>query len=32
VPGGRLVNWLLVDRDIRAIFAYRKQALGEIFA
>ncbi|MBA4106601.1 MAG: CDP-paratose 2-epimerase [Pirellula sp.] len=31
VPGGGLVNWLLVGRDVRKIFAYRQQALREIF-
>lgn len=31
VPGGRLVNWLLVAGDVRSIFAYRQQALREIF-
>lgn len=31
VPGGRVVNWLLVGRDVRKIFAYRQQALREIF-
>jgi ligand-binding SRPBCC domain-containing protein len=30
VPGGALVNWLLVARDMRKIFAYRQQALREI--
>ena len=32
VPGGALVNWLVVGRDVRKIFAYRQQALREIFA
>lgn len=27
VPGGPLVNWLLVRRDVERIFAYRKTAL-----
>lgn len=31
VPGGALVNWLVVSRDVRAIFAYRQQVLGELF-
>jgi ligand-binding SRPBCC domain-containing protein len=31
VPGGRLVNWLLVRRDIEEIFAYRAAALGRRF-
>ena len=31
VPGGALVNWLVVGRDVRKIFAYRQQALREIF-
>jgi ligand-binding SRPBCC domain-containing protein len=32
VPGGRLVNLLLVRRDLRKIFRYRSQKLREIFA
>lgn len=31
VPGGRLVNWLLVRRDIEQIFAYRTAALSRQF-
>jgi ligand-binding SRPBCC domain-containing protein len=31
VPGGRLVHWLLVGRDVRKIFEYRQRALAEIF-
>ena len=31
VPGGALVNWLVVGRDVRKIFAYRQQALRDIF-
>jgi len=27
VPGGRLINWLIVRRDVEQIFAYRKEAL-----
>jgi ligand-binding SRPBCC domain-containing protein len=27
VPGGRLVDWLLVSGQVRGIFAYREQAL-----
>jgi len=35
VPGGPLeplLHWLLVGRDLRAIFAYRRQAIRAIFA
>lgn len=32
VPGGRLVHWLLVGRDVRRIFTYRQAALEQIFA
>ena len=32
VPGGALINWLLVGRDVRKIFTYRQQRLKEIFA
>lgn len=31
VPGGALVDWLLVRRDVRRIFDYRAQALREYF-
>ena len=31
VPGGRFINWLLVRRDIEAIFAYRTEALRRHF-
>ena len=31
VPGGALVNWLIVERDVKKIFAYRQQVLQEIF-
>ena len=31
VPGGRLINWLLVGRDLEKIFAYRQQKLAELF-
>lgn len=31
VPGGRLVNWLLVDGDLRRIFAYRQKRMQELF-
>lgn len=31
VPGGRLVNWLLVERDVAKIFAFRHDALQRIF-
>ena len=27
VPGGRIVNWLLVRRDVEQIFAYRQSVL-----
>lgn len=32
VPGGALVHWLAVRRDVERIFAYRQQALREIFS
>jgi ligand-binding SRPBCC domain-containing protein len=32
VPGGRLVHWLLVGRDVKGIFRYRQAKLQEIFA
>lgn len=31
VPGGALVHWLLVGRDVRKIFEYRQRMLKEIF-
>lgn len=31
-PGGALVNWLFVGRDVRKIFQFRQQRLREIFA
>ncbi len=31
VPGGWFFNWLLVRRDVEAIFAYRTAALGRQF-
>ena len=31
VPGGRLVNWLIVRRDIERIFAYRSASLFRHF-
>jgi ligand-binding SRPBCC domain-containing protein len=30
-PFGRLANWLVVERDVRTIFAYRSAALLRIF-
>jgi ligand-binding SRPBCC domain-containing protein len=30
-PGGRLINWLLVRRDVEAIFDFREKKLREIF-
>jgi ligand-binding SRPBCC domain-containing protein len=32
VPGGALINWLLVERDIRKIFAFRQEKLRELLA
>ena len=29
--GGELMNWLLVERDVRRIFNYRHQKMAEIF-
>jgi len=29
--GGRLVNWLIVRRDVETIFAYRRRKLEELF-
>jgi ligand-binding SRPBCC domain-containing protein len=31
VPGGRLVDWLLVRRDLRRIFEFRRQTLRLLF-
>ncbi|MEA2602383.1 MAG: hypothetical protein QOF89_3375 [Acidobacteriota bacterium] len=31
VPFGALAHWLLVDRDVKAIFRYREERLREIF-
>jgi len=31
VPGGRLVNWLIVRRDVAAIFRFRQEALARRF-
>jgi ligand-binding SRPBCC domain-containing protein len=31
VPGGALVHWLVVGRDVRTIFAYRQQVLAKLF-
>jgi ligand-binding SRPBCC domain-containing protein len=31
VPGGALVHTLFVERDVRAIFAYRRDALARLF-
>ena len=31
VPGGRLIHWLFVERDLRQIFDYRAQSLARIF-
>ena len=31
-PGGALVNWLLVQRDVERIFTYRRQVLLETFS
>lgn len=30
-PGGALVNWLWVQRDVRRIFEFRRQRLQELF-
>lgn len=32
VPGGRLINWLLVQHDVQRIFEYRGVQLLQIFA
>jgi ligand-binding SRPBCC domain-containing protein len=29
VPGGRLINWLIVERDLKRIFGYRRQVLEQ---
>ena len=31
VPGGAIVHWLSVRRDIEKIFAYRQKVLAEVF-
>ncbi len=31
VPGGTVINWLLVARDVARIFTYRRQVLGNFF-
>ena len=31
VPGGRLVNWLMVRRDVEKIFEYRSTVLRQMF-
>jgi ligand-binding SRPBCC domain-containing protein len=30
-PGGRIIHWLMIRRDVRQIFAYRSKKLREIF-
>ena len=30
-PGGRLIHWLFVERDVERIFAYRRERLESIF-
>ena len=30
-PGGRLANWLVVEKDLRRIFEYRRQRMLELF-
>jgi ligand-binding SRPBCC domain-containing protein len=32
VPGGRLVHWLIVRRDLQRIFEYRRQQLEKFFS
>lgn len=32
VPGGALIHWLLVERDVRTIFTYRTRRLSEMSA
>jgi ligand-binding SRPBCC domain-containing protein len=32
VPGGRLVNWLFVEAELRRIFAYRREVLERRFS
>jgi len=31
VPGGSLVHWFIVNRDVRQIFEYRREMLAQIF-
>ena len=31
IPGGRLIHWLVVRRDLERIFIYRRQVLEELF-
>lgn len=31
VPGGELVHWLMVKRDVRQIFEYRREMLAHLF-
>jgi ligand-binding SRPBCC domain-containing protein len=31
VPGGRLINWLLVQNDVNRIFIFRRQTMLELF-
>ena len=31
VPGGRLMNWLFVERELRRIFVYRQERMQELF-
>jgi ligand-binding SRPBCC domain-containing protein len=31
VPGGRLINWLLVERDLLKIFRFRQEKLRSVF-
>ncbi len=31
VPGGRLINWLLVEKDLIRIFEYRRRRMLELF-
>jgi ligand-binding SRPBCC domain-containing protein len=32
VPGGRLIHWLFVGRDLRRLFGYRQDRLRAIFS
>ena len=32
VPGGALIHWLMVRRDVTTIFEYREQTLRQVFA